>query len=373
MLTATGCRMRQERLRQALAENRIDAAIISDPLEVYYFTGLLLPRVPHLLAAFLWIDAQSIWLVAPMNMGQAAVDEVMTYEWSHNFTTNADWNRRINQLVAARLSGSGSVRRIGWQAEMLLRLLGNTVDAAVHPDEWIAIDDLIADMESRKDPDEIDLIRRSVQINEAAYKAVQQTIKPGVKELDVLLAGQQAAHHEAGEIVVHMGDYTSATAGGWARDRQIEAGELYVVDAWTYARGYWADMSRTFIVGDEITPLQQSIFDVMKHVHDLIPSVLVPGADGIDVWKFIDGLIRQHPSFAESGIPHHGGHNIGLRAHEMPDLNPDRGGWLEVGNVVCVEPGGYTPAARIGVRLENMYLLTENGTVSLSVFPMSLR
>ena len=372
MLTLSGCRTRQQRLRQALADNNLDAAIISDPLDVYYFTGMLLPRVPHLLVAFLWIDAQSIWLIAPVNMGQAAVDEVMTYEWAHNFTTNADWVRRINTLLAARLSGM-SASRIGWQAEMLPRLLGSTVDAAVHPDEWIAIDDLIADMESRKDPDEIELIRRSVQINEAAYSAVRQAIRPGVKELDVLLAGQQAAHHEAGEIVVHMGDYTSGTAGGWARDRQIEAGELYVVDAWTYAGGYWADMSRTFIVGDEITPLQQSIFDTMKHVHELIPSVLVPGADGIEVWNFIDGLIRQHPTFAESGIPHHGGHNIGLRAHEMPDLNPDRGGTLEVGNVVCVEPGGYTPAARIGVRLENMYLLTENGTESLSVFPMNLR
>ena len=111
----------------------------------------------------------------------------------------------------------------------------------------------------------------------------------------------------------------------------------------------------------------------MKHVHEVIPSILVPGADGIAVWEQIDAMVRQHPAFAEGGLVHHGGHNIGLRAHEMPDLNPDRGGKLEVGNVVCVEPGGYTPAARIGVRLENMYLLTENGTVSLSVYPMSLR
>jgi Xaa-Pro aminopeptidase len=57
----------------------------------------------------------------------------------------------------------------------------------------------------------------------------------------------------------------------------------------------------------------------------------------------------------------------------MPDLNPERGGMFEVGNVVTLEPGAYLDGLRGGVRLENMYLLTENGAENLSVYPMSLR
>ena len=253
MLTTIGCLGRQGRLRQALAERNIDAAVISDPLEIYYFTGLLLPKTPHVLRALLWIDAATAWLIAPMDMGIAGVDEQLPYEWSHNFTTSADWTRSINALAAARLSGV-TARRIGWQAELLPHLLGKTIDSAVHPDEWIAIDDLITGMEARKDPDEIELIRRSIAINTAAYRAAQAAIQPGANELDVLLAAQAAATHEAGEIVWHGGDYQSGTKGGWARNRNIEAGELYIVDAWTYYHGYWSDMSRTFVVGDTITP-----------------------------------------------------------------------------------------------------------------------
>lgn len=370
MLTPIGCRGRQQRLRQALVEQGIDAAIISDPAEIYYFTGYLLPTMPNALRGFLWIDVTSSWLIAPVNAA-AAVDDILHYEAVHLGTSNADWTRQISQLAAAKLSGN--VRRVGWQAEMLPRLLGEAVETVVAPDEWIAIDDLIAMMEQRKDSDEIAMIRKSVEVNLAAYRAVEQVIAPGVREIDVLLAGQQAAIQAAGEPLWHGGDYRCGTDGGAARDRMIEAGETYIVDAWTHYRGYWSDLSRTYIVGDEITPQQQSIFDHLKEIHEHIPSLLKPGVDGIEVWQQVDAMIREHPALAERGLVHHAGHNLGLRAHEMADLNPDRGGMLAAGNIVTLEPGAYIPDARCWVRLENMYLITETGVENLSPFPMRLK
>ena len=57
----------------------------------------------------------------------------------------------------------------------------------------------------------------------------------------------------------------------------------------------------------------------------------------------------------------------------MPDVNTTRGGIFQVGNVVSIEPGSYIPEARAGVRLENMYLITESGPENLSVYPMEIR
>lgn len=370
MLTPIGCRSRQQRLRQALAEQGIDAAIISDPAEIYYFTGCLLPTMPNPLRGFLWIDRTNAWLIAPMN-AVAAVDDLLHYEAVHLGTSNADWTRQISQLAAAKLGGN--VRRLGWQAEMLPWLLGETVETVIAPDEWIAIDDLIAVMEQQKDPDEIAVIRKSIEIDLAAYRAVEQVIAPGVREIDVLLAGQQAAQQAAGEPLWHGGDYRSGTDGGAARDRILAAGDTYIVDAWTHYHGYWSDLSRTYIVGEEITAQQQSIFDHLKQIHEQVSLLLVPGADGIEVWQKVDAMVREHPALAEQGLVHHAGHNIGLRAHEMADLNPDRGGTLAVGNVVTLEPGGYIADARCWVRLENMYLITETGVENMSPFHMSLR
>ncbi len=243
----------------------------------------------------------------------------------------------------------------------------------MHPDDWIALDDLINHMERRKDPDELDTIRRSIQVDLAAYRAAQRVIQPGVRELDVLAAAQQAAYWAAGESIYHNGDYRCGAKGGYASDREIEAGELYIVDAWTRFEGYWSDLSRTYIVGEQITDLQQSIFDHIKQIQEQVVNLLKPGIDGVVLWGMIDTLIRQHPVLAQTGLIHHAGHSIGLRAHELPDLNEDRGGMLEAGTVITVEPGAYLDSVRGGVRLENMYLITETGAENLSVFPMSLR
>ncbi len=371
MLTQTGCLERQRRLRQALAERRIDAAVISDPSEIYYFAGVLPRDLPFRVPSLLWIDAQTTWLIAPTGTADAFVDDMITYDWSVGSTSNADWLRVLNTMLVLRLGAS--VSRLGYQVESLPHLLGATIDAKLHPDDWIALDDLIGMMQRSKDADEIDLIRRSIQCDLAAYAAAQQVLQPGVREIDVLAAAQQGANWAAGEQVYHTGDYRAGATGGAARDRQCEAGEMYIIDAWTQYRGYWSDLSRTFMVGGEPTDLQQSVFEHLKSIHDQVPSLLKPGLWGVVVWGMIDSLVRQHPALADSGLTHHAGHGLGLRAHEMPDLNPDRGGELEVGTVVSVEPGAYLEAEGVFVRLENMYLITPNGAENLSVLPMSLR
>ena len=87
----------------------------------------------------------------------------------------------------------------------------------------------------------------------------------------------------------------------------------------------------------------------------------------------MDAYIREHPALKEVGLGHHGGHTIGMRAHQMPDVNITRGGIFQVGHVVSIEPGSYIPELRAGVRLENMYLITESGPENLSQYPMDIR
>lgn len=73
-----------------------------------------------------------------------------------------------------------------------------------------------------------------------------------------------------------------------------------------------------------------------------------------------------------NGLVHHAGHGIGTRMHESPNLNRDREGILRVGDVACVEPGGYTAEARCGVRIENTYLITESGSENSSEYPVNI-
>lgn len=369
MLTQEGCLQRQLRLRQKMAEINIDAIILIDPREIYYFTGLLLSSHIFQMPCCLWIErGGEIWAILPETNDKPYLDEYFSYKSNLAGTVSPDLMDRLCAVLEKRLRAKHR-EHIGYQANSLSYATLKTVAAVVHAARWTPIDELIATMQARKDADEIALIRRSIAVNVAAYMQAAAAIVPGASELEVLAAGQRGALLEAGEWVFHNGDYQCGTFNGPARPRQIEDGELYIIDAWTCYRGYWSDMSYAYIVGKQMTALQQSLFDHILWVQEQVPALLKVGNDSRDVWRSLDRLIRQHPACAESGLVHHGGHNIGLRIHEMPDINDDRGGILETGNIVCVEPGAYLEAARYGVRIENMYLITDDGAERLSPYP----
>jgi Xaa-Pro aminopeptidase len=187
----------------------------------------------------------------------------------------------------------------------------------------------------------------------------------------VLEAGHRAAALTAGEPIWHGGDYRCGEFGGPARDRLAEAGEIYIIDGQTTYQGYNADTCRAFAVS-EPTPLQQSVYDHLVAIHSEIPWFIRPGGHGTELWHFIDREIRKHPRLRETGLVHHGGHGVGLRPHEPPDINRDRDGIFQVGDVVSCEPGAYLPELRAGIRLENTFLVTEDGCELLSTFPFQL-
>jgi Xaa-Pro aminopeptidase len=360
-LSWTACATRRHRLLNLLAQERLDSAVITDSRDIYYFTGTLIPID---LPAALVVDAdEHLLLIGPAEHDAGPVDRHLTYEWNYRGTRHPDPSAQMASTLAAAWQPS-RLQRIGVQRLSLLETVAQILEHASSGD-LVGLDTPLAAMQRRKDPDEVELIRESISANFGAYAAVEEAIRPGATELDILSAGRRGATRAAGEKVFHDGDYQCGTYNGPARDRAIEAGELYIVDAWTCYRGYWSDMSRTFIVGRSPTDVQFALFEHIRWVQTEVSKLLRPGIDGMDVYRSMDETIRQFPLLAETGLIHHGGHAIGLRAHEMPDINLARGGPLEQANVICIEPGGYFAEARYGVRLENMYLITESGCENL--------
>ena len=372
MLTQDGCLARQQRFRATLASQGIDAVVITDIRDIYYFTGLLLSTYPAFpFPAFLYLETEGgSWLAANTEDGAAAVDERVGYTSHVMYTMNPDPMRGLNAVVAQKLKDCKSISRLGWQQEYLPKLLADTVQNTVDA-MWVPIDDLLVAQQVKKDADEVAMLQKAININLAAYDRVQEVIAPGVNELDVLAAGQQVALHTAGYVLHHGGDYQCGQLGGPARDRIIEAGELYIIDAQTEYHGYWSDLCRTFAVS-EPTALQVSVYNTLKAILEDVPNLVKPGGKGTDLWKTIDARIREHEHLTDVGLIHHAGHGVGIRAHEPPDLNRDREGIFEVGNVFSCEPGAYSEALNGGIRLENTFLVTEDGVKNLTQYPLVL-
>lgn len=368
MLTQQGCAGRLTRLRQHMEATNLDAVLLSDRHEVYYFSGAL----PHW-GAFnqpvaLWVTQTEAVAFLPDGTSDPAVGEGVRYGWHIGFTSNPDWTTNITDVLRERLKGK-HVTRLGWQEQAANHYAMNILVPLFGSPTLVSVDEPIRKMQERKDADEIALIRESIRCDLAAYDAGQALIRPGIRAYEVLAGAYKAAIDAAGEWVYHGGDFQPGLSG--APSTLLVEGEFMILDLQVRYRGYWSDLSRAFIIGDHLKPAQQELYDHIIYAQQELAKLLKPGVEGTEIFAAADKLIRQFPQFKESGIEHHAGHAIGIRAHELPDLNPQRGGVLEPGVVVTLEPGAYHQSLGGGVRLENMYLITETGAELLSHYPMS--
>lgn len=372
MLTQAGCLERQAKFRKSLAANKIDAALITDKRDVYYFTGKLFTG-PFDTPAMLYIaTAGGAWLVGPAAEGGYGVDDTLGYEVAKGGTTNLDWTVLALEQAGKKIPSISGVKRIGYEPETMPHLWWAAFNKALSPKEWVSVEPIIIQQQRRKEPDELALFKEAIRIDLAVYDALQEGLRPGMTELEAQALSYAAAVRAAGEKVFHDGDYRSAELGGPARNRPIEAGEMYVIDSWIIYRGHWADLCRTFSVGNKPTDEQQSVYDHIARAHEVITPMLKPGARGTIIWKTLEDYIRQHPLLKDNTLAHHAGHGLGMRVHLVPDLNRDREGIIEEGDMLCFEPGVYDAKRRIHVRLENTYLVKGDGVENLSPYPFRL-
>jgi len=205
MLTLDGCRARQRRLLAQLESNRCDLFVTGNFRTVYYFTGMLVAAdTPVIFAA--WHDGATV-LVAPAQR-EAAADEIITFETysidrcitmpSHDAAGRfADYLSR-----KARILGRCAVERAAISGH-----LEHIIPAA----DFFDATSLMLVLRKKKEGDEIQAIRESLHYCAIAYRAVKQTIAPGLTELDVYNAMYNAIVQEAGTVFPFPGDFACGT------------------------------------------------------------------------------------------------------------------------------------------------------------------
>lgn len=162
----------------------------------------------------------------------------------------------------------------------------------------------------------------------------------------------------------------------------IEPGQPIVIDIYPQSKvtGFWADMTRTVCIGQSPQELVD-MYDAVRQVQEECVALLKPGAscDAIHqtaVDQFIalgyepTGLGGEFKFY--EGFVHSIGHGLGKDVHAEPFFGGERGNVLQVGDVVTIEPGLYYKHIG-GVRLEDLFLITEDGYEQLTTLPLELR
>ncbi|MFW5963462.1 MAG: M24 family metallopeptidase, partial [Natronomonas sp.] len=254
-------------------------------------------------------------------------------------------------------------------------------------------DGVVESIRATKTDEEVANVRAAQRANEAAMARAEALLAAASPNADgelvvegAVLTSERVKREIEIELLEHgCGlDETIVACGADAADPHdrgsgpLSADEAIIIDIFPRSKetGYYADMTRTFCVGDpsaEITEWYDLTLEAQEAALDAIEAGVtgskVHGAV-CDVYEDAGLPTLRSDETTETGFIHTTGHGVGLDIHEFPRVS-EQDNELQAGHVVTVEPGLYDPAVG-GVRIEDLVVVTEDGHENLTDYEKSL-
>ena len=341
------------KLRQKMAEQNLPALLVTQPLNRIYMSGF------GGSAGSLFITAERAVLLVDFRYVERATQEAPDFE-----VVRANPSAFM-ELLSSLLSESGS-DKLGFESAHVTHAEYAAWTEKMPASSLVPTKGLVEGLRMFKSADELAAIREAVRIADGAYDHLKRTIRPGMTEKQIAwdLEVWMRTHGAEGiafPFIVASGP-NGAMPHALASDREIREGESVTVDMGATVRGYNSDITRTFCLGHADEQFHK-IYDIVLHAQETTERSLKPGVSG----KEGDACARDIIAAAGYGeqFGHGLGHGVGLAVHEGPGLGLLSTDTLAPQQVATVEPGIYIPGWG-GVRIEDMVLITEDGTEVLT-------
>jgi Xaa-Pro aminopeptidase len=224
---------------------------------------------------------------------------------------------------------------------------------------------LIAEMRRIKDDWEVEQIQKAVDITGKGIISAMKSVEPGMMEFQLQSVLEHSYETEGAQF---RGFSTILAAGANAtvlhygsNDQPINDSGLVLVDTGAAWKHYTADITRTFPVNGTFTERERELYELVLKASDAAIANARVGADHQDDIQMTAQNIIDEAGYGEYFI--HGiGHFVGLDVHDVGNYQLP----LKEGVVLTVEPGIYIPEEGIGIRIEDVVLVTKDGPVVLS-------
>lgn len=259
------------------------------------------------------------------------------------------------------------------------------------PGEFQMLDHLLHDLRLFKSAEEIKVMRKAAAISARAHQRAMQVAKPGMMEYELeaeflhefMKSGCAAPAYNtivgsgANACILHYVD----------NNREMQDGDLVLIDAGGELDHYASDITRTFPVNGKFSAEQKAIYQLVldsqlaaiasvkpgahwNTPHETVVNILTEGLIDLGLLKGSKAECIEKESYRQFFM-HRTGHWLGMDVHDVGDYKVDKQ-WreLEAGMVMTVEPGLYIAAdcatvdpkwRGIGVRIEDDVLVTKTG------------
>ena len=347
---------RLEKLHEHIVAGGLEGVILTPGPNVKYYTGVNAPLYerPHLLFVPREGDAHVVVPVFEAGPYTRISPKIILHAWN-----DAEGPTQAFQTVSSELGLSGKWGVEGRVPYRFIHLLRK--HAAV---EFEDAEPILQGIREIKDSDEIRSLQHAASILSKAYLKIPNQIKPGVTEIELAnrmtkeIYSNGAEHVD--EVLVQTG-VSAADPHHTAQAKKIQRGESIVIDATCTYAGYYADITRTFTIGTNpnFQRIYQSVLEAQKEAIGKSKKDSTTG----NVDEAARGRLRKDN--LESYFTHRTGHGLGMEVHEAPYILPNGNEKIQPGMVFTIEPGVYI-AGKIGVRIEDDVLITEDGAKVLT-------
>lgn len=379
--SATEYDRRQEALRQIISRNELDAVVLTSMHNIAYYTGFLYCAFGRAYAAVVTANAATTV--------SAAIDAGQPWRRCHGENLiYTDWQkdnffRAVESLVPGKKSGGGKLR-IGIEADHLtlamrqglMTMLGDAVLVC------IAADTMATRMV--KSAEEIALITAGAEIADIGGAAVVAAITPGIREIDVAIAGRDAMEMAIAERfpeselrdswVWFQSGLNTDGAHNPVTCRQLQHGDLLSLNTFPMVSGYYTALERSLTLG-EPDAATLGYWQANVQIHELGLSLIRPGMRCSSITHQLNA------AFSELGLLQYRsfgyGHSFGVLSHYYGreaglELREDIETVLEPGMVVSMEPMITIPEGMPGAggyREHDILVVTEDGARNITGFP----
>jgi Xaa-Pro aminopeptidase len=279
-------------------------------------------------------------------------------------------------------------QKVGYQEKKL--------NVAIEPKknniDLVSLDRLMQKLRGIKSPEEIELIRKAVNISTVGQLEVMKAIKPGMSEMQIqglheFIHKSYTAEDQGYQSIVGAGHNGCVLHYRDSYKPAVKDGELILMDVGAEYRGYTADITRTIPVNGKFSKAQKLIYDLVYKsqtagweickegttfaaLKEITEKVINEGLVELKLYKSIDPKDIIDPATGRNRYNPHGCcHHIGLDVHDKGEYDI-----LKEGMVITIEPGIYIPKGSpadqkwwdIPVRIEDDFLVKKDGCELLS-------
>ncbi|MBU3874291.1 aminopeptidase P family protein [Faecalicatena sp. AGMB00832] len=348
------------RILEAMKEKDMPQMIIADPLTIFWLTGKMIVPGERLLALYLNVNGNH----------KMMINELFPQE--KDLGVEIVWYNDVQDGVEILSQFVEKDKPIGidkiWPARFLLRL--QELGAGSKFMNGSMIVDYIRMI---KDEKEQELMRESSRLNDIVMDKLIPWVGKGLTERQL--------NEKVREIYKEVGcedvsfDPITAYAKGAADPHHVtddskgKRGDCVILDIGGFKNAYASDMTRTVFLG-EVSDRAKEIYDIVVEANMRGIAAAKPGNRMCDV----DAACRDYITEKGYGpyFTHRTGHSIGLEDHEFGDVSSVNEDIIKPGQCFSVEPGIYLPDEGIGVRIEDLVIITEDGCEVLNSYTKDL-